>query len=102
MTELHVLRVGSTATGRLVRILATGLVLVLSFSGAMAQEGQRPTSERGTTRQTVQPGEAPSSRRQPSRIRNAEEPPPTVQNRAPEVMIRTPPTLPPAQGAGGN
>lgn len=70
------------------------LVALLALSAAGAQERQRGASERDSARQTVQPGQAPSSRREPSRVGNADEPAPTVQNRAPEIMVRPPTPVP--------
>lgn len=74
-----------------------GSVLLLSLlvlSAAGAQDRQRSASERETSRPTVQPGQAPSSRREPSRVSNPDEPAPTVQNRAPELMVRPPAPVP--------
>jgi hypothetical protein len=78
---------------------ATVMLVALMIGMAEAAERARPASERGTARQSVAPGQVPSSRREPSRIRNPDEAPPTVPNRAPEVVA--PPTPPPAGGAGG-
>lgn len=99
-------------TGLLVpTVVAAALVSLLGLGVSAAQdgqraastarEGQRPTSERDTSRQSVRPGEAPSSRREPSRIRNEDEPAPTVQNRAPEVINRPAVPVPPIQRNSG-
>ncbi len=80
---------------RIARGLGSVLLLsLLVLSAAGAQERQRSASERDAGRQTVQPGQAPSSRRQPSRVGNADEPAPTVQNRAPEVVGPRPVPMP--------
>jgi len=81
------------------RGLVMMVLFLLLFGAAEAAEWTRPVAERGTARQTVPPGQTPSSRREPSRVRNQDEPPPTVPNRAPEIV--TPPTRPPTHGDGG-
>lgn len=90
--------------GQVARTLhAIAVASLLALGVAAADQGQRSTSPRDASRQTVQPGQAPSSRREPSRIRNEDEPRPTVQNRAPEVMVRPPaPTPTPVPPGGGN
>jgi hypothetical protein len=65
----------------------------------VGQDRGRPSSERDGSRQRVSPGEAPSSRRESSRLRNPDEDPPTVPNRAPEVINQVPVPLPTPAGA---
>ncbi len=82
------------------------VVLALALVGApvlaedtVGRDRGRPTSERDGTRQRVSPGDAPSSRREASRLRNPDEGPPTVPNRAPEVINQVPVPLPTPAGA---
>jgi hypothetical protein len=75
------------------------VLLALWLGVSQAAERTRNASGRDTARQTVPPGQSPSSRREPSRVRNQDEPPPTVPNRAPEVV--TPPPSPPNSGQAG-
>lgn len=85
---------------RIVGKLAIVTLVTLAAVGT-ADAQQRPPSQvdsrdseaRGTTRQTTSPGQAPSSRREPSRLRE-DNATPTVQNRAPEVLLQRPETLP--------
>jgi hypothetical protein len=99
---LHVPKLA--ACNRVARKLAVVAVALVGIGVAEAQ--QRPRSQadsgdpdaRGTTRQTVRPGQPPSSRREPSRV-NDDEATPTVQNRAPEVIAPRPEAQPaPAAG----
>jgi hypothetical protein len=81
------------------RLAVIALATLVAVGTADAQ--QRPRSQadsrdpdaRGATRQTVRPGQDPSSRREPSRVRE-DDATPTVQNRAPEVLPQRPETLP--------
>jgi len=80
------------------------VVSLLALGVAASDNRQRSSSERDASRQTVQPGQAASSRREPSRLRNEDEPAPTVQNRAPEVIgprptpVPAPASIPPNRG----
>lgn len=93
------------AFDRVARKLAVVAVAALVGIG-VAEAQQRPRSQadardpdaRGTTRQTVPTGQPPSSRREPSQVRD-DGAIPTVQNRAPEVIAPRP-EAPPAPAAG--
>jgi hypothetical protein len=95
-----------SALGRTARRVAlVAFATLLAAGPALAQERPRSQADsrdpeaRGTTRQTVRPGQAPSSRREPSRVRE-DDATPKVQNRAPEVIAPLPQPLPaPAAGA---